>query len=241
VQTPLLEARDLTKSYGRLRVVDGVSLTVGAGEALGIVGPNGAGKTTLFSLLAGAVAADAGAVLLEGRDVAALPAEARARLGVARTHQIPKPFVKLTVFENALVGACFARGLSERAATPLVGEILRTTGLLSRANRVAGSLPLLGRKRLELARALALAPKVLLLDEIAGGLTEGECRELVALIREINAQGVAIVWIEHIVHALVSATTRLVAMNFGRIVADGAPAEVMASREVREIYLGVAL
>jgi branched-chain amino acid transport system ATP-binding protein len=170
-----------------------------------------------------------------------LPPEARVGLGVARTHQIPKPFAKLTVFENALVGACFARKLREREATPLVADILRDTGLLSSANRVAASLPLLDRKRLELARALVCAPKILLLDEIAGGLTLGECQELVTLIRDINARGVAIVWIEHIVHALVSATTRLIAMNFGRIVADGPPAEVMGSSEVREIYLGATL
>jgi len=237
----ILAASGLTKSFGRLRVVDGVALSVADGEAVGVVGPNGAGKTTLFSLLAGALAPDAGEVRLAGRDVTALPAEARARAGLARTHQIPRPFGKLTVFENALVGACFARSLSEREATPLVGEALETTGLLGRADRVAGGLPLLDRKRLELARALACAPKLLLLDEIAGGLTEGECRTLIAIIKAINARGVAIVWIEHIVHALLATTTRLIAMNFGRIVADGDPAEVMASREVREIYLGQKL
>ena len=237
----ILEVRDLTKNYGRLRVVDGVALDVAEGEAVGIVGPNGAGKTTLFSLIAGAVGADGGVVRLNGRDVTESPAEARVSAGLARTHQIPRPLSKLTVFENALVGACFARNLSEREATPLAGEALRSTGLLARANRLAGSLPLLDRKRLELARALACGPKLLLLDEIAGGLTEGECRELVAVIKEINARGVAIVWIEHIVHALLAATTRLVAMNFGRIVADGAPRDVMASREVREIYLGETL
>jgi len=241
MQAALLEVRGLTKSYGRLCVVDQLTLRVGAGEALGIVGPNGAGKTTLFSLIAGAVAADAGAVLLSGRDITALPPEARVVSGIARTHQIPKPFANLSVFENALVGACFARKLSEREATPLVAEVLRTTGLLSRAGRLAASLPLLDRKRLELARALACAPRLLLLDEIAGGLTLGECQELVALVRDINVQGVAIVWIEHVVHALISATRRLVAMNFGRIVADGAPSQVMASREVREIYLGATL
>jgi branched-chain amino acid transport system ATP-binding protein len=237
----ILECRDLMKNFGRLRAVDGVALRVAEGEAVGVVGPNGAGKTTLFALLSGAVAPDGGEVWLAERDVTNLPAEARARAGLARTHQIPRPFGKLTVFENALVGACFARGLSEREAAPMVGEALETTGLLTRANRVAASLTLLDRKRLELARALACGPKLLLLDEIAGGLTEGECGALVAIIKAINARGVAIVWIEHIVHALLAATTRLVAMNFGRVVADGDPAMVMASREVREIYLGQKL
>ena len=237
----ILEVSDLAKAYGRMRVVDDVSFGIAKGEALGIVGPNGAGKTTLFSLIAGAVAADGGVVLLEGRDLSALPPERRVAEGLARTHQIPRPFAKLTVFENLLVAACFARGLTERAATPIVGEILEATALLPRADRIAGGLPLLDRKRLELARALACGPKVLLLDEIAGGLTDGECGELVALIRSVNARGVAIIWIEHVVHALIAATSRLIAMADGRIVADGKPAEVMASRAVREIYLGAKL
>jgi branched-chain amino acid transport system ATP-binding protein len=175
---------------------------------------------------------------LMGRDITRESPQTRAVAGVARTHQIPRPFEKLTVFENVLVGACFAKQRSEREAVSHCGATLERTGLLRHANKPAGALPLLDRKRLELARALAIEPRILLLDEIAGGLTEGECQELVAMIREISASGVAIVWIEHIVHALLAVVTRLIVLNFGQLIAEGEPRAVMASRQVREIYLG---
>jgi branched-chain amino acid transport system ATP-binding protein len=234
----ILELDRLTKSFGQLKVADAVSFAVADGEALGVVGPNGAGKTTLFSLIGGVLKPDAGAVRLMGRDITRHSPQARAAAGVARTHQIPRPFEKLTVFENVLVGACFAKQRSEKEAVAQCGAILERTGLLRHANKPAGALPLLDRKRLELARALATEPRILLLDEIAGGLTEGECRDLVAMIREISASGVAIVWIEHIVHALLAVVTRLIVLNFGQLIAEGEPRIVMASRQVREIYLG---
>ena len=234
----ILELRDVSKSFGALKAADAVAFDVTEGEALGIIGPNGAGKSTLFSLISGALAPSAGRVILDGRDVTRISAQQRCVAGVGRSHQIPAPFEKLTVFENLLVAACFGRGKREAEVVESCGEILEATGLLAKANRLAGSLSLLDRKRLEMARALATQPRLLLLDEIAGGLTEGECLELVAAIRGIHASGVTIIWIEHIVHALLAVVSRLVVLNFGRMIAQGDPREVMDSAQVREIYLG---
>jgi branched-chain amino acid transport system ATP-binding protein len=163
----------------------------------------------------------------------------RCRAGIGRTHQIPQPFEKLTVFENLLVGAVNGRRLSEREAAQACGEILERLGLLKRANALAGSLTLLERKRLEMARALATGPRLLLLDEIAGGLTEGECDELIVTIGEIRQTGIAIVWIEHVVHALLAVVGRLVVLNFGRKIAEGSPHDVMRSPDVHQIYMGI--
>ena len=234
----ILELDDISKRFGQLKVADAISFGVTEGEALGIVGPNGAGKTTLFSLIGGALRPDRGRVRLLGKDITDASPQARCAAGIARTHQVPRPFGRLTVFENVLVGACFATPRSEKDAVELCGAVLETTGLLRHANKLAGALPLLDRKRLELARALATRPRVLLLDEIAGGLTEGECAVLIDMIRAIGASGVSILWIEHIVHALLAVVTRLVVLNFGQVVVEGEPRAVMASQAVREIYLG---
>jgi branched-chain amino acid transport system ATP-binding protein len=234
----ILELDDISKRFGQLKVADAISFGVTEGEALGIVGPNGAGKTTLFSLIGGALRPDRGRVRLLGKDITDASPQARCAAGIARTHQVPRPFGRLTVFENVLVGACFATPRSEKDAVDLCGAVLETTGLLRHANKLAGALPLLDRKRLELARALATRPRVLLLDEIAGGLTEGECAVLIDMIRAIGASGVSILWIEHIVHALLAVVTRLVVLNFGQVVVEGEPRAVMASQAVREIYLG---
>ena len=234
----ILELDDISKRFGQLKVADAISFGVTEGEALGIVGPNGAGKTTLFSLIGGALRPDRGRVRLLGKDITDASPQTRCAAGIARTHQVPRPFGRLTVFENVLVGACFATPRSEKDAAELCGAVLEATGLLRHANKLAGALPLLDRKRLELARALATRPRVLLLDEIAGGLTEGECAVLIDMIRAIGASGVSILWIEHIVHALLAVVTRLVVLNFGQVVAEGEPRAVMASQAVREIYLG---
>jgi branched-chain amino acid transport system ATP-binding protein len=234
----ILELDDISKRFGQLKVADAISFGVTEGEALGIVGPNGAGKTTLFSLIGGALSPDRGRVRLLGKDITDASPQARCAAGIARTHQVPRPFGRLTVFENVLVGACFATPRSEKDAVDLCGAVLETTGLLGHANKLAGALPLLDRKRLELARALATRPRVLLLDEIAGGLTDGECAVLIDMIRAIGASGVSILWIEHIVYALLAVVTRLVVLNFGQVVAEGEPRAVMASQAVREIYLG---
>jgi branched-chain amino acid transport system ATP-binding protein len=235
----LLEIAALSKSFGSIVAADNLDLAMAANEAIGIIGPNGAGKTTLFDLIAGGLSLDGGSIRFDGRDLTHAPPHARCRAGVGRTHQIPKPFEKLTVFENLLVGAVHGRDLSEREAAQSCGEILVRLDLLRHANRLAGSLTLLQRKRLEMARALATEPRLLLLDEIAGGLTDGECAELVATIKQIRATGVAILWIEHVVHALLAVVDRLVVLNFGRKIAEGAPREVMRSPKVRQIYIGI--
>jgi branched-chain amino acid transport system ATP-binding protein len=236
----ILKLDNLTKSFGSLKVVDGVQLEVAQGDALGVIGPNGAGKTTLFHLVTGLLKPDAGAIGFDGRDITQAPPRLRCIAGIARSFQIPHPFENLTVFENLLVAAIHGRGQREAQVIEACGDILERTGLIGFANRRAGTLNLLGRKRLELARALASAPRLLLLDEIAGGLTEAECQELVELIKEIKNYGVTIVWIEHIVHALLEVVSRLVVLNSGRKIVEGEPRVVMASDEVRQIYMGIA-
>jgi branched-chain amino acid transport system ATP-binding protein len=240
----LLDIAGLRKSFGSIVVADDLTLAIAPGEAVGIIGPNGAGKTTLFNLIAGGLAPDGGAIRFDGRDITRLPPQVRCRAGIGRTHQIPQPFEKLTVFENLLVGAVHGRGRTERQRTErdvaqACGEILATLDLLQHANTPAGALTLLQRKRLEMARALATNPRLLLLDEIAGGLIEAECHALVETIRDIRRSGVAILWIEHVVHALLAVVDRLVVLNFGRKIAEGDPRQVMASPEVHQIYIGI--
>lgn len=235
----VLELHGLTKSFGALRVTDDVSLTVPKGQALGIIGPNGAGKSTLFNLITGNIQPDQGRVVLLGQDVTRAPAMERVRMGVGRSFQIPQPFEGLTVFENLLTAAAYGRGMPEKAVAADCAAVLRDTGLLAKANVLAGSLTLLDRKRLELARAMATGPELLLLDEIAGGLTEAECRVLVETIRGLHAKGVTIIWIEHVLHALTSVVERLLVLDFGKVIGVGEPAAIMASKDVREIYLGM--
>jgi branched-chain amino acid transport system ATP-binding protein len=237
--TILLQLNEMSKSYGALKAVDSVSLAVDDGEALAVIGPNGAGKTTLFNLITGDVVPSGGRVLFDGSDMTAKPPHARSRLGIGRSYQIPHPFANMSVFENLLVGAIFGGGVTERESYKRCSDVLKVTGLYDKANVPARTLTLLQRKRLELARALAIEPKLLLLDEIAGGLTEYECGELVKTIKDIHARGTTIVWIEHIVHALVSVASRLIVMNFGQILAQGNPHEVMADARVREVYMGI--
>jgi branched-chain amino acid transport system ATP-binding protein len=236
----LLDIRRLSRSFGSVKAADGVDLAVARGEAVGIIGPNGAGKTTLFNLITGTLDADGGEIRLNGADITRLPAHKRCAAGIGRAHQIPHPFENMTVFENLLVAAVHGRRGQVPDAVDFCAGILDATGLMPHANTPAGTLTLLERKRLEMARALATGPDLLLLDEIAGGLTESECRDLVGTIKAIRAGGTTIVWIEHIVHALLAVVDRLVVLNFGRKIAEGKPAAVMASAEVREIYTGIA-
>ncbi|HUB97840.1 MAG TPA: ABC transporter ATP-binding protein [Stellaceae bacterium] len=235
----VLSLQRLSKSFGALKVIDDLSLEVAEGEALGIIGPNGAGKTTLFNLVAGELRPDAGTIHFAGSDITSLSMHARCRRGIGRTYQIPHPFSGMTVFENLLVAAAFGTGRAESACYASCVDILERTGLAGKANRPSGSLTLLERKRLELARALAVEPKLLLLDEIAGGLTESECTSLIETIRDLHRSGVSIVWIEHVVHALLAAVERLVVLNFGQRIAEGDPAEVIRGRAVQEVYMGL--
>jgi branched-chain amino acid transport system ATP-binding protein len=238
IGTPVLAGTGLTKRYGDLTVLDSVDFTVAEGEAVGIVGPNGAGKTTLLSLLSGSTPATSGHTSLLGADVTHARPEVRCRRGIGRAFQVPRPFGGMTVLENVLVGASFGGGLHGARGEERAIDVLELCGLLPLANRRAESLGLLSRKRLELARALATRPRLLLLDEIAGGLTEAECQALVGTVAAIHRGGTTIIWIEHIVHALLAVVGRLTVLNFGRKIAEGEARGVMDLAEVREIYLG---
>jgi branched-chain amino acid transport system ATP-binding protein len=236
---PILALDKISKRFGAIVIADQIDLALGAGEALGIIGPNGAGKTTLFGIMTGTVAPDGGRVLFEGRDVTQLSPARRCAMGVARSFQVPQPFGGMTVFENLVVAAAFGGQKPERQVYGRCVDILAHCGLADKTNRLAGALTLLDRKRLELARALASQPTLLLLDEVAGGLVEHECAELVALIKDVRQQGVAIVWIEHIVHALVAVVDRVVVLHGGRFIAEGNPTQVIKSPQVAEIYMGI--
>ena len=239
----LLEVSGVAKRFGRVVTARDVSFEVAAGEALGLVGPNGAGKTTLLDIVAGTRRADAGAVLLDGSDVTRLGAAARANRGIARSYQVPRPFGELTVYENLLVGASFAGqrqggGEPVRDARAQAWYALEVTGMAEVANTPSGSLRLLDRKRLEVARALATGPRLLLLDEIAGGLSDSELPEVVTLVRNLRDDGVAVVWIEHVLHALLDVVDRLMCLAAGEVIAQGDPHDVIRSPEVIEVYLG---
>lgn len=235
----LLSLKGVSKSYGALRVTDDISFSLAHGETLGILGPNGAGKTTLFNLISGDVLADAGRLVFSGQDITGLPSYRRCRLGIGRSYQVPQPYGAMTVFENCLVAATFGGQMSEAEAYPVCVDVLTRTGLLAKANKLAGGLTLLDRKRLELARALSTRPDLLLLDEIAGGLTEHEAQQLVDEIKAIKQQGVTMIWIEHVVHALLAVADRLLVVNFGAKLAEGAPMDVMNDPEVKRVYMGI--
>jgi branched-chain amino acid transport system ATP-binding protein len=241
MSSPLLEASGIAQRFGALVVLDGVDFQLAAGESVGVVGPNGAGKTTLLSILAGSIRPTSGRVRYQGNDVTGMRADRRCRLGIGRTHQIPRPFVGMTVFENVLVGAMQGANQRRSAAYVRVVDVLQTCGLVDVANRRAADLGLLDRKRLELGRALATDPKVLFLDEIGGGLTDAEAIELVGTIKELRSRGIAIIWIEHIVHVLVQAIDRLVCLDAGRIIADGLPDAVLNDAAVIDAYLGASV
>ncbi|MET1037863.1 MAG: ABC transporter ATP-binding protein [Aeromicrobium sp.] len=236
--SPLMRADGLAKRFGRVTTANSVSFHVSAGEVLGVVGPNGAGKSTLLDLVNGRQRPDAGTIHFDDQDVTSLDASARGVRGIARTHQIPRPFGGLTVFENVLVGATFAGRARRHAAYEQAHAAIETAGLTHVENVEAGSLRLLDRKRLELARALATSPRLLLLDEIAGGLTDRELPELIEVIARLRDSGMAIIWIEHIVHALLQVVDRLMCLAMGDVVATGDPQTVMRSPEVTEVYLG---
>ena len=236
---PLLSLSKISKRFGAVVVANAIDLALNEGEALGIIGPNGAGKTTLFSIITGTVAPDAGRVIFTGADITRETPERRCRAGIARSFQIPQPFGGMTVFENLVVAAAFGGGARERDVYSRCAELLDQCGLAGRANQRAGGLTLLDRKRLELARALATRPRLLLLDEVAGGLVEHETAALVALVKEVRASGVSIIWIEHVVHALIAAVDRLAVLHGGALIAEGAPAEVIRRPQVAEIYMGI--
>ena len=236
--TALLEARGLRKAFGAVKIAEDVSFDVREGEVVGIIGPNGAGKTTLFGLLAGTVPLDAGRIAYGGQDISRLPTYERARLGIARTYQVPRPFGHMTVADNLRVAALFGGDLEEAECDDWIERILAFTGLSRERDTLAGRLPLLARKRHELARALATRPSLLLVDEVAAGLTDAEVEEFIGLVARIKEAGITVVWIEHVMKTMLRATDRLIALAGGAIIAEGRPEAVIRSPEVRRVYLG---
>ncbi len=234
----ILVAKQLSKSFGRVNAVTDVSFEVGRGELLGVLGPNGAGKTSVFNLLTGIYRPDKGEIRFMGQNITHMPAAKRSSLGLGRTFQIPRPFGDMTVFENLLVGSTFAGGRKETQSKKKIGEILKLTNLWNRRNDFARALPLLDRKRLELARGLSIRPKLLLLDEIAGGLTEAEAQQVLDIVKAIQQHGISIIWIEHIMSMMEGADRLLALMQGGTIMCDR-PETVMCSKQVMECYLGV--
>ncbi len=236
--SPLLDLEHVTKRFGRVVIAEDLSLAVGTGDMVGIVGPNGAGKTSLFGLISGDLAPGGGEVRFAGRTVTKLDPAARCKLGIGRTYQVPRPFGDMTVFENLLVAAQQGGGLRRRASYAAAVSALERTGMSGQANVPAERLGLLQRKRLELARALATQPTLLLLDEVAGGLTDPEVAQLVEIVRGVNADGIAVIWIEHVVRALTASVGRLICLSGGKFVGDGEPSAVLAQPAVREVFLG---
>jgi branched-chain amino acid transport system ATP-binding protein len=237
----LLRADGLVKRYGGVVATDQVSLSLKQGEVLGVIGPNGAGKSTLLGLLSGALTPSEGAVQFDGQDISALPASARARLGIGRTYQIPRPFLDMTVRENLLAARYSLHPFDARAqAHAACDRILARTGLADAADLPARALPLLRRKRLEVARALALEPKLLLLDEVGAGLIDSEVGELIALIQALRSEVQGIIIVEHVLRVVRECCERLVVINFGKKFVEGDTAEVLASDDVAAVYLGTA-
>ncbi|NWF91689.1 MAG: ABC transporter ATP-binding protein [Syntrophaceae bacterium] len=235
----ILAIKNLTKTFGNLTAVDSLSFDVQKGEILGMMGPNGAGKTTVFNLITGVYKPDSGKIIYEETDITHLSAAHRCRLGIGRTYQIPRPFENMTVFENLLVGAEYGANLKGREARQEATEILDFTGLLPKKDLFAGKLPLLDRKRLELSRALATKPRLLLIDEVAAGLTEVEIENLLQIVKAIQQRGITIIWVEHIMMMMNKGVDRLLVISGGKTLMCGDPKECMESKEVQEVYLGV--
>jgi branched-chain amino acid transport system ATP-binding protein len=235
----ILLVQDLTKTFGNLTAVDHLTFDVQEGEVLGMMGPNGAGKTTVFNLITGVYGPSRGRIIYKGKDVTHLSAAHRCRLGIGRTYQIPRPFENMTVFENLLVGAEYGGNLKGKQARAEATEVLDFTALLPKKEVFAGKLPLLDRKRLELARALATKPSLLLIDEVAAGLTEAEVEALLHIVKSIQAKGVTIIWVEHILMMMNKGVDRLLVINGGKWLMCADPKECMESKEVQEVYLGM--
>jgi branched-chain amino acid transport system ATP-binding protein len=235
----LLVLEEVSRRFGGLNAVDGVSLTINEGEIVGLIGPNGAGKTTLINVVTGVHPATKGHVRFAGRDITRMRPHQIARLGVARTFQIVQPFPKMTVLENVAAGALFAGGAAHlREAYALAHEHLAFTGLANAANTPAASLTLAQRKRLELAKGLAMRPRLLMLDEVNAGLNTAEIDDALRMIRKVAEQGITIVVVEHLMKVVLSVSHRIAVLHHGKLICCGPPAEVTRDSRVIEAYLG---
>lgn len=235
----MLAFEDVYGGYGRTPVLRGLTFQVAKGQVYGIIGPNGSGKTTLLNAIVGLIQIDEGVIRLDGREITHLTPDQRCRMGIGRTFQIPRPFSRMTVFENVLAAAVFGARMSEGEGRKAAAFALETTGLGELRGKPAGSLSLLDRKRLEIARAIGTAPRLLLLDEVAAGLTSAETEEVVSLVGRLRASGYTIIWIEHIVDAMMKAADQMMCLAEGRCAIQGIPLDVISSREVERLYLGV--
>jgi len=235
----ILQVRGVTKQFGGLTAVSNVTYDLPEGQILGLIGPNGAGKTTLFNVINGVYPITSGQYFFRGQDITGLKTYHMARLGLARTHQIVKPLNELTVRENAMVGACFGhQGHNLSRAAQIADEVLEFVGLATRADQLAGNLNVAQKKRLEMARALASRPYLLLLDEVLAGLNPSEISAMLETIRQIQVQGVTIIMIEHVMHAIMNVSERIIVLNFGELIAEGTPEEIANNEQVIKAYLG---
>ena len=235
----MIEFQAVSGGYPDRKVLREISFSVAKGSLTALIGPNGCGKTTLFNALIGLITPTQGHIIFNGHDVTKMSANDRARMGIGRTYQVPRPFEKMTVYENILVAAVHGAGLSEKAARPKCVEALQLTGLYDKREVVSGTLTLLDRKRLEIARALGTQPILLLLDEVAAGLTEAEVVDVMKMVADLKAAGFSIIWIEHVIETMVNSTDHLMCMSDGTQLLIGDPLEVMNSKLVEEVYLGV--
>jgi len=235
----ILKVDDLHVGYGKFKVLHSLSFEVEEGQVLGVIGPNGAGKTTLMNALSGLVIPYKGSIVFSEHDITKLSCDKRCCLGLGRTYQIPRPFEGLSVFENVLVGAAYGTKRTEHAAAPGALEVLKRTALFEKRDVIAGQLTLLDRKRLEIARALATEPALLLLDEVAAGLTDAEVHEVMDLVEDLKNTGITIIWIEHVIKTMVESTDKILCLATGTRLIYGDPLDVMNSKEVEEVYLGV--